>query len=149
MVTNPAEPVRILIADDYPAVREAIRRLLAAEPAWEAIAEAADGREAVQLAIDHEPDLAILDAAMPALSGIDATREIARAVPATRILVLTIYDDEPYVIEALEAGADGYVLKEAADCELVRAVDDVLSGRRFLSRLLQFVPPARYVPAHN
>jgi DNA-binding NarL/FixJ family response regulator len=63
--------------------------------------------------------------------------------------VLTIYDDEPYVIEALEAGAHGYVLKEAADCELVRAVDDVLNGRSFLSRLIQFEPPPRYTPAHN
>jgi DNA-binding NarL/FixJ family response regulator len=146
---DPTDPVRILIADDYPAVREAIRRLLLIEPGWDVVAEAADGREAVQLAIDHKPDVAILDAAMPALSGIDATREIARAVPATRILVLTIYDDEPYVIEALEAGAHGYVLKEAADCELVRAAGEVLSGGRFVSRLLEFVPPPRYAPGTN
>jgi DNA-binding NarL/FixJ family response regulator len=146
---NPTGTVRILIADDFPAVREAIRRLLGTEPGWEVIAEAADGREAVQLAIDHEPDLAILDAAMPALSGIDATKEIVRAVPATRILLLTIYDDEPYVIEALEAGAHGYVLKEAADCELVRAAAEVLSGGRFVSRVIAFDMPPRYVPANN
>jgi DNA-binding NarL/FixJ family response regulator len=143
------QPVRILIADDFPAVRHAIRRLLAAEPGWEIVAEASDGREAVQLAIDHRPDLAIIDAAMPALNGIEATREIARHLPGTRILLLTVYDDEAYVIEALEAGADGYVLKVAADVELVRAADAVIRGQRFVSPVLAFVPPARYVPPSN
>jgi DNA-binding NarL/FixJ family response regulator len=140
-------PVRILIADDYPAVRQAIRRLLAAEPRWEIVAEADDGREAVRLAVEHQPDLAIIDAAMPVLSGIEATRQIACRLPATRILLLTIYDDEPYVIEALEAGAAGYVLKEAADLELVRAAEAVMNGRHFVSSVIAFVPPAKYVPA--
>ena len=141
--------VRILVADDYQLVRQAIRRLLGGEPGWDVVAEAADGREAVRLAIEHRPDLAVIDAAMPGLNGIEAARQITRAAAATKILVLSVYDDERYVIEALEAGADGYVLKEAADLELVHAVDEVLNGRRFVSPALHFVPPPRYVASRE
>jgi CheY-like chemotaxis protein len=109
----------------------------------------ADGREAVRLAVEHQSDLAIIDAAMPLLSGIEATKQIVRSLPATRILLLTIYDDEPYVIEALEAGATGYVLKEAADLELVRAADEVIHGRRFVTSLIAYAPRARYLPSGN
>jgi DNA-binding NarL/FixJ family response regulator len=137
---------RVLVADDHRLVRQAIRRLLTAEPGWEIVAEAADGREAVRLAIEHKPDLAVIDASMPALNGIEAARQIARAAPATRILVLTVYDEEPYVAEAFEAGAAGYVLKEAADTELVRAAAEVLDGRRFISGGVASAPPAIYVP---
>lgn len=137
--------VRILVADDYQLVRQAIRRLLGGEPGWDVVAEAADGREAVRLAIEHRPDLAVIDAAMPTLTGIEAARQITQAAAGTKILVLSVYDDERYVIEALEAGADGYVLKEAADVELVHAVDEVVNGRRFVSPALHFVPPPRYV----
>jgi DNA-binding NarL/FixJ family response regulator len=136
--------VRILVADDYQLVRQAIRRLLGDEPGWDVVAEAADGREAVRLAIEHRPDLAVIDAAMPTLTGIEAARQITHAAAGTKILVLSVYDDERYVIEALEAGADGYVLKEAADVELVHAVDEVVNGRRFISPALHFVPPPRY-----
>jgi DNA-binding NarL/FixJ family response regulator len=138
--------VRILIADDYPLVRRAIRRLLAARPGWEVVAEAADGNEAIRLAGAHQPDLAIVDGAMPALSGIQAVRQIARVAPATRILMLSIYDEEPYVIEALEAGAAGYVLKESADGELVRAAEHIAGGGCFVSPALKYVRPARYLP---
>jgi DNA-binding NarL/FixJ family response regulator len=137
---------RVLVADDYPLVRQAVRRLLTAEPGWEVVAEAADGHEAVRLAIELKPDLAVIDASMPALSGIEAARQIARATPATRILVLTVYDDEAYVTEAFDAGADGYVLKEAADCDLVRAALEVISGRRFLSAGVAAPITAPYVP---
>jgi two-component system, NarL family, response regulator NreC len=139
--------VRILVADDYRLVRQAIRRLLGDEPGWEIVAEASNGHEAVRLAREHQPDLVVIDAAMPALSGIEATRQITRAAPGTRVLMLSVHDDERYVIEALEAGADGYVLKEAADSELVRAINDVIEGRRFVSPAVDFVEPVRYVPA--
>jgi DNA-binding NarL/FixJ family response regulator len=139
--------VRILVADDFRLVRQAIRRLLEHEPGWRIVAEAKDGHEAVRLALEHKPDLAVIDAAMPALSGIRAAREITRGAPATRILMLSVYDDERYVVEALEAGADGYVLKEAADLELVHAAEEVINGRRFVSPALAFVAPPRYRPS--
>ena len=143
------ELLRILVADDYPAVRRAIRRLLSAVPNWKVVAEADNGLDAVRLSIEHAPDLVILDAAMPGLNGIEATRQIVEAAPGTRVLMLSVYDDDPYVIEALEAGANGYVLKEAADLELVQAAGDVMRGRRFVSPELMFVAPAKYVPLDN
>jgi DNA-binding NarL/FixJ family response regulator len=138
------KPVRILVADDYPLVRQAIRRMLGHRADWEVVAEAEDGVEAVRLAVEHQPDLAVIDVAMRTLNGIEAARQIARAVPGTRIVMLTINDDEPYVVDALEAGADGYVLKEAADLELVRAIDEVAAGGRYLSPALSFIEPATY-----
>jgi DNA-binding NarL/FixJ family response regulator len=138
------KPVRILLADDYPLVRQAIRRMLDHRPDWEVVAEAEDGAEAVRLAVEHQPDLAVIDVAMRTLNGIEAARQIARAVPATRIVMLTINDDEPYVVDALDAGANGYVLKEAADVELVRAIDEVASGGRYLSPALSFTEPVKY-----
>ena len=138
--------MRVLVADDFRQVRQAIRRLLDGEPGWQIVAEAGDGQEAVRLASEQKPDLVVIDAAMPILSGIEAVRRIARASPATRILMLSVHDDERYVAEALEAGADGYVLKEAADLELVRAAEEVVSGRRFVSPAIGFVEPPKYVP---
>ena len=138
------KPVRILVADDYPLVRQAIRRMLGHRADWEVVAEAEDGAEAVRLAVEHQPDLAVIDVAMRTLNGIEAARQIARAVPGTRIVMLTINDDEPYVADALDAGADGYVLKEAADVELVRAIDEVASGGRYLSPALSFTEPVKY-----
>ena len=138
--------VRVLIADDFRQVRQAIRRLLDGEPGWQTVAEAGDGQEAVRLAIEQKPDLVVIDAAMPVLSGMEAVRRIAHASPATRILMLSVHDDERYVIEALGAGAHGYVLKEAADHELVLAAAEVVNGRRFVSPAIDFVEPPKYVP---
>jgi DNA-binding NarL/FixJ family response regulator len=135
---------RVLVADDYPRVRQGIRRLFASEPGWDVVAEAADGVEAVRLALECKPDLVVIDVSMPGLSGIEATRQIARALPSTRILILSIYDEEPYVAEAFEAGVNGYVLKEAADCDLTRAAMEVMDGRRFISRLITVEPKPIY-----
>lgn len=138
--------VRVLVADDFRQVRQAIRRLLDGEPGWEIVAEAGDGQEAVRLAIEEQPGLLVIDASMPVLSGIEAVRRIAHACPATRILMLSVHDDERYVTEALEAGAHGYVLKEAADFELLLAAAEVVNGRRFVSPAIDFVEPPKYAP---
>ena len=137
--------VRVLVADDYGRVRQAIRELLSVRDQWEVVAEAIDGQQAVQLATELQPDLLIIDASMPTVNGIEATRQIAKASPATRIVVLTLHDDEEYVIEAFEAGAHAYVLKDAAE-DLVRAADAALAGERFVSPGVDFELPACYVP---
>lgn len=125
--------VRILLADDHTVVRQGLRKLLEERADWEVIAEAGDGREAVQLAEHHRPDVAILDVAMPLLNGIEATRQITKRVPGTRVLVLSMHADEAYVTQILQAGATGYLLKDSADVDLWKAVGEVAQGRSFFS----------------
>lgn len=125
--------VRILLADDHTIVRQGLRKVLEERPEWEVVAEAGDGREAVRLAEQHRPDVAIIDVAMPLLNGIEATRQITKRVPNTRILVLSMHADEAYVTQILQAGAAGYLLKDSADVDLVNAVEEAASGRSFFS----------------
>ena len=125
--------VRILLADDHTLVRQGLRKVLEDRPEWEVVAEASDGREAVRLAEQHHPDVAILDVAMPLLNGIEATRQITRRVPATRVLILSMHADEAYVTQILQAGATGYLLKESADVDLMQAVSAVSAGKSFFS----------------
>jgi two-component system, NarL family, response regulator NreC len=125
--------LRILLADDHTIVRQGLRKVLEERPEWEVVAEAAEGREAVRLAEQHRPDIAILDVAMPLLNGIEATRQIKRRVPDTRVLVLSMHADEAYVTQILQAGATGYLLKDSADVDLVKAVTEAASGRSFFS----------------
>jgi DNA-binding NarL/FixJ family response regulator len=124
--------VRILLADDHGLVRAGLRRVLEAEPDLTVVAEAADGAEAVELARTSVPDLAVLDVSMPRMTGLQAAREISRRAPAMRILMLSMHDNEQYFFSALQAGASGYVLKSAADEDLVAAIRAAMRGEPFL-----------------
>jgi DNA-binding NarL/FixJ family response regulator len=123
---------RILLADDHPMVRRGLRFVLDAEPDLEVVAEAGDGAEAVAKALDDAVDLAILDVSMPRMTGIQAAAELTRRKPELRLLMLSMHDNEQYFFEALKAGASGYVLKSAADRDLVEACRATMRGEPFL-----------------
>ena len=123
---------RILLADDHPVVRRGLRLVLDAEPDLEVVAEAGTGAEAVEHALDEDVDLAILDIAMPRLTGLQAASEISRRAPEVRVLILSMHDNEQYLFEALRAGASGYVLKSAADRDLIEACRAAMRGEPFL-----------------
>jgi two-component system, NarL family, response regulator NreC len=125
--------VRILIADDHALIRGGLRSLLAHEPGFQVVAEASNGLEAVEAAEREHPQVAILDIGMPALNGIEAARRIAVAVPNVQLVMLTVYSDEGYLLNALRAGARGYVLKSSAETEIVDAVRAVSEGKAFFS----------------
>ena len=125
--------MRILIADDHGIVRSGVRMLLESEDGIEVIAEAADGIEARDIALRERPDLAILDVKMPGLSGLEATRAIRKEAPEVAVLILSMHEEERYLFEALKAGASGYVLKRAADRELIDAIHAVERGEPFLT----------------
>jgi DNA-binding NarL/FixJ family response regulator len=125
--------MRLLIADDHGIVRGGLKLLLDRQPDMEVIAEAADGVEAVQLALRERPDICVLDVAMPRMTGLQATVEIRVHAPEISILVLSMHDDERYLYEALQAGAAGYVLKREADTVLVDAVRAVARGEPFMT----------------
>jgi len=125
--------LRLLIGDDHTLFRHGLRRILEDRKDWELVAEADDGRAAVRKAVALKPDVAILDIGMPQLNGIDATRQIVRKVPTVRVLILSMHSDETYVTRALNAGATGYILKDSAGKDLLRAVASVAEGRSFFS----------------
>ncbi|MYW32293.1 response regulator transcription factor [Streptomyces sp. SID2119] len=129
---GPAAPTRILLADDHALVRRGVRLILDGEPDLTVVAEAGDGAEAIEMARAERPDLAILDIAMPRLTGLQAARELSRVLPGLRILMLTMYDNEQYFFEALKAGAAGYVLKSVADRDLVEACRAAMRDEPFL-----------------
>ena len=125
-------PIRVLLADDHAVVRKGIREFLEEDPEITVVAEAGDGGEAVRLVGEHHPDVAVLDIQMPHVTGIEATRQIKAAFPDVRVLILTAYEDDPYVFALLRAGADGYLLKSADPDELVRAVKATAAGGKVL-----------------
>ena len=129
---NDRRPVRILLADDHALVRRGVRLILDNEPGLEVVAEAGDGAEAVGLTRTTEVDLAILDVAMPRMTGLQAARELSRRRSPPRILMLSMYDNEQYFFESLKAGASGYVLKSVADQDLVEACQAAMRGESFL-----------------
>ncbi|MBL7261201.1 response regulator [Paractinoplanes lichenicola] len=124
--------IRILLADDHALVRRGVRLILDGEPDLEVIGEAADGAEALALAAADPPDLAVLDIAMPRMTGLQAARELTRTCPGVRILILTMYDNEQFFFEALRVGAAGYVLKSVADRDLVEACHAAMRDEPFL-----------------
>jgi len=125
--------LRILLADDHTIVRHGLRKILQEQPDWTVVAEAADGREAVRQVLETRPEVAVLDIGMPQLNGIEATRQIARRAPEVKVLILSMHADEAYVIQALQAGAKGYLLKDSADKDVVRAIAAVAQGKSFFS----------------
>ncbi|MBY0495603.1 MAG: response regulator transcription factor [Cyanobacteria bacterium] len=129
--------LRLLLGDDHTLVRHGLRKILEEQREWEVVSEVGDGREAVREAVAHKPDVAIIDVAMPLLNGIDATQQIVRRVPDTRVLMLSMHADEAYVMRALQAGATGYMVKDAAGKELLTAVEAVAAGRRYFSPALE------------
>src|ERR1044072_3199133 len=122
MTTETRSEVRVLIADDHGIVRSGLRVLLEQQEDIEVIGEASDGATARDLAVRERPDPAILDVKMPKLTGLQATREIREQAPEVSVLILSMYDDERYLFEALKAGASGYVLKAQADTDLLAAI---------------------------
>jgi len=128
-----AAPIRLLIADDHPVVRDGLSGTFAPDPGFEVLGEAADGAEAVRLAQALRPDVILMDLRMPGMDGLTAITELARRGIAARVLVLTTYDTDSYVLPAIEAGATGYLLKDAPRAELLRAVRAAAHGQAVLS----------------
>ncbi|GII96480.1 DNA-binding response regulator [Sinosporangium siamense] len=138
----------MLLADDEVLVRAGIRAILAASPDFEVVAEAGDGREAIELARGHRPDVALLDVRMPVLDGLDAAAEMRRAVPGVAVVILTTFSEDEYIAKALEGGASGFLLKSGDPYELMAAIRAVHRGAAFLSpqiahRLIQQVTGGR------
>lgn len=145
-------PIRILIADDHAIIRGGLRALLASEPGFEIVAEAGDGRQAVELAERELPNVAILDISMPILNGLEAARQISSKLQEIQLVMLTVHADECYLLNALKAGARGYVLKSSSEFEIVEAVRAVAQGKAYfspkVSRILadEYI---RYLGAHQ
>src|SRR5688500_3464354 len=134
--------LRVLLGDDHTLVRHGLRKILEEQPDWQIIAEVGDGREAVRKCTALKPDVAVLDIAMPLLNGIDATQQIVRKVPETKVLVLSMHSDEAYVTRALQAGATGYMLKDAAGKDLLKGIALVAAGQAYFSPASASLIPA-------
>ena len=124
---------RILIADDHEVVRSGLRNILEAQPTWEVVAEAADGKEAVAKAIETAPDIAIIDYSLPILNGVEVTRQIRNRLPRTEVLIFTMHDNEALVRQLLQAGARGYLLKSDASRHLIAAIEALASHKPFFT----------------
>ncbi len=126
-------PVRVLIADDHPLIRSGLRGLLEREGEFRVVAEAADGYEAIERALEHKPDLILLDVGMPRLNGTDAAQHISGKLPNARIIIVSMHSDEAYVLRALKAGARGYLLKASPEADVLAAARAVAAGNAYFS----------------
>ncbi|HLX43965.1 MAG TPA: response regulator transcription factor [Bryobacteraceae bacterium] len=126
-------PIRILLADDHTVMRNGLRLLLERQSNLQVVGEAADGREAVELAASEKPDVVVMDIAMPHLNGVEAARQIAMRSPQTAIAILSMHSDESYVIRSLKAGARAYLLKDSAEADLIAAIQAIMKGQSFFS----------------
>lgn len=133
ITTPPPKPLRIIIADDHEVVRAGLRTLLESIEGWTVCAETSDGRGAVKLVREHQPDVAIIDIGMREMNGLEATRAIRKACPSVAVLILSMHETDQHVTEALAAGAGGYVIKADAGKELLRAVQALGAGHPFFS----------------
>jgi DNA-binding NarL/FixJ family response regulator len=139
------KPIRILLADDHTVMRRGLRLLLESQAGFTVVAEASDGRQAVEQAEATRPDVAVLDIAMPNLNGIEAAQRIGASSPRTAIVVLSMHSDEGYVLRALKAGAKGYLLKDSAEGDLIGAIRAVSEGKAFFSPEISKVLVEDYV----
>ena len=125
--------ITILLAEDHTIVREGFRRMLELEHDLEVVGEAQDGRQAVEMAAKLRPDIVLMDVAMPMLNGLEATRQVIKALPTTKVLILSAHDDFAYVTNAMESGAAGFLLKQSSAQEVYRAIREAHQGKTFLS----------------
>ncbi len=125
--------IKIVITEDHTILRDGLRMLLSSNPDFEVVGEAQDGLEAIRLVETCKPDLVLMDLSMPGMNGIRAIQEIKKQNPSTKILVLTVHKTEEYILTTLKAGADGYILKDSTRSELMLALENIFSGRRYLS----------------
>ncbi len=145
LFTEDKMKIRILLVDDHTLLRAGLRMMLNAQPDMEVVGEAQDGRQAVQEAQRLLPDIILMDITMPDMNGIEATRQIKKLMPEIKVLILTMHEHEEYVFQALRAGASGYMLKEAADTDLISALHIIQSGQFYLSPMAQSVMVGDYL----
>jgi DNA-binding NarL/FixJ family response regulator len=137
--------IRILLADDHTVVRDGLRALLEKQPDMAVVAEAADGRDSVRLAEEQMPDVVVMDIAMPNMNGIEATRRILTQNPRTAVVILSMHQDESYVLRSLKAGAKGYLLKDSLRSDVIDAIRQVAQGRSFLTRKVSRILQEDYI----
>lgn len=130
---NSVQVIRVVLADDHAVVRKGIREFLEEDTSIRVVAEASDGEQAVACVAREQPNVAVFDIQMPKMNGMDATRRVKKEFPQTRVLILTAYDDDPYIFAAFQAGASGYLLKTSSSDELVHAVHAIAEGESALS----------------
>jgi two-component system response regulator NreC len=137
--------IRILLADDHTVMRNGLRLLLERQPNLQVVGEAADGKEAVEMAAAERPDVVVMDIAMPHLNGVEAARQIAARSPQTAIAILSMHSDESYVIRSLKAGARAYLLKDSAEADLIAAIHAIMDGKSFFSPAVRKILKEDYI----